>query len=114
MAETYLQFVIGLFVIDPFGQDGFDPLAQVRNQELEGEFWFHIRACFADSSHSVRNIILFLSLQLHFTKSKDMVILHCASDRGLENSRVDITLYLVEDDQKSRPRDTSHKFLECV
>ena len=37
MAETYLQFVIGLFVIDSFGQDGFDPLAQVRNQELESD-----------------------------------------------------------------------------
>ena len=60
MAETYLQFVIGLFVIDSFGQDGFDPLAQVRNQELESEFWFHIGACFAYSSHSVGKNTFFL------------------------------------------------------
>ena len=53
MAETYLQFVIRLFVVDPFSQNGFDPLAQVRNQELEGDFWVHIGACFAYSSHSV-------------------------------------------------------------
>ena len=112
MAETYLQFVIGLFVIDSFGQDGFDPLAQVRNQELEGEFWFHIGACFADSSHSVGKKTHFLLESTQ--KSKDMVILHCPSDRGLEDSRVDITLDLVEDNQKCRPRDTSHQFLECV
>ena len=113
MAETYLQFVIGLFVIDSFGQDGFDPLAQVRNQELEGEFWFHIGACFAYSSHSVGKKHIFCKYFKHQI-SKDMVILHCPSDRGLEDSRVDITLDLVEDNQKCRPRDTSHQFLECV